>query len=137
MTFKESLADDLTVFIDIDEFGEMSEIDDIKIQAIVIKRTADLKLADIAHKNKAYYIHPDLHATLLIGNYIVVYFKTEDYVKERGRIPKHTEFCRINGVRYKVEESADTAGITRIIATTDSMNTPSPQMARLPSLYDD
>lgn len=136
MTFRETLAQDWEVFIDVDEFGEIAEIDEIKIKAIVIKHTADLKLADIAHKNKAYYIHPDLHANLLIGKYITVYFKTADYIKERGRIPKNTEFCRINGDRYKVEESIDNEGITRIICVTDAMNTPSPQMARLPSLYD-
>lgn len=136
MTFKESMAQDLNVFLDLDEFGEIIEIDEVKLPAIIIKHTGDQKLADIAHKHEGYYIHPDLHGTVLIGNFITVYFKTLDYVKERGRIPKHTEFTRINGTRYKVNESSEEFGMTKLICSTDSMNTPKYSAPRLPGLYE-
>lgn len=137
MTFKDYVAQDLNTFLGLEEFGEIVEIDEIKIKAILIQHTGDLNIANVASKHEAYYIHPELHNQPLIGNFVTVYFKTADYVAKRGRIPKHTEFTYINGVRYRVEESIDEMGITRLIATTDRMNTPpTPQSARLPSLYD-
>lgn len=138
MTFKDDVAQDSAeVFLELDEFAEIAEIDGVKLPAIIIKHTSDLELANVASKHEQYYIHPELHNQPLIGNFITVYFKTADYVAVRGRIPKHTEFTRINGVRYQVKRSADEEGITKLICTTDTMNTPpTPKMARLPSLYE-
>ena len=135
MTFKESLAQDWRVFIELDEFAEIIEIDEIKLPAILIEHTGDLATANVASKHEAYYIHPELHNQPLIGNFVTVYFKTADYVAKRGRIPKHTEFTYINGKRYQVTESIDEMGITRLTATADGMNTPPPKKPRLPSLY--
>ena len=135
MNFKESLAQDWSVFINIEEFGEIIEIDEIKLPAILIEHTGNLDKENVASKHDAYYIHPELHNQPLIGNFVTVYFKTADYVKARSRIPKHTEFSYINGVRYQIAESIDSAGITRLTATADRMNTPPPKIPRLPSLY--
>lgn len=136
MTFKDYVAQDLNIFLEIEEFGEMIEIDSIKILAILIQHTGDLNIANVASKHEAYYVHPDLHSQPKIGKFCTVYFKTADYVSKRGRIPKHTEFCYVQGVRYQVESSIDEMGITKLELTTDAMNTPNLTVSRLRGLYE-
>ena len=135
MNFKESLAQDLDVFIGLEEFAQVIEIDEIKLPAILIEQTGELSKTNVTSRYGKNFIRTELHNQPLIGNTATVYFKTAEYVAERGRIPKHTEFTRINGKRYRVESATDSAGITRLELTTDTMNTPPPGV-RLPSLYD-
>jgi hypothetical protein len=133
MNFKESVAQDWTTFINLNEFAETIEIDDIKLSAVIIKNTGDVKNSNIASKHDEYYVHPEIHNEPLYGEYITVFFKTADYVKERGQIPKNLEFSRINGKRYKVITSKDEMGITRLDCGAE--RAPTPKMSRLPGLY--
>ena len=135
MTFKDDIAQDAAeVFFNLDEFAELVEIDGIKIPAIISKHTANLEFQNLGAKN---HIHPERHNQPLIGKYMTVYFPTADYVKARGRIPKNSEYCRVQGERYRVESTIDELGVTKLELSTDSMNTPTaPQGVRLPSLYD-
>lgn len=135
MNFKETLAQDLNVFINIDEFGEIAEIDEVKLPAIIIEHTGDKKHEEVASKHEAFYIHPVLHGILLIGDYIEVYFKTADYVAVHGRIPKNSEFVYVNSKRYRVERAMDEQGITLLVVAADRMNTPR-QIPRLQGIYD-
>lgn len=134
MTFKDSLAQDWQTFLNLEEFSTEIEIDDVKLSAVVIKHTGNVKNANIASKHDEYYIHPEIHNEPLIGDFITVYFKACDYFKERGRLPQNSEFTRINGKRYRVESAKDEMGIMKITCAADRM--PIPRMAKLPGLYE-
>lgn len=125
MTFKEAIRDDLKVFVGVEEFGEWVMLDGVKLRAVVAKNTGDRSRADIAQRTKTgIYLHPDLHSIPLIGNFLTIYFRTADYTAERERIPKYSEFINLGGKRYKVIESAENLGLTRLICEIDSMNAP-------------
>lgn len=134
MILKDLIFEDADIFVNLDEFGEMAEIDGVKIRAVIQKNTGEKKNTNIASKHEEYYVHPELHNEPLSGDFITVYFKTFDYVKERGRIPQNLEFCRINGKRYKVLISKDEMGITKLECSADRM--PTPKMSKLPGIYE-
>lgn len=135
MNLKDCIAQDVNVFLDLGEFGEIIDLDDVKLRAQVVKHTAGRKQSEIANKNDNFYIHPEKHNIHLIGDYVTVHFKTADYCRERERIPKNTEYIHLNGNRYRVEESRDEFGLTSLICTADRQNTLKPSMTRMRELY--
>lgn len=133
MNFKETVAADLDVFVNIEEFGEWVNLDGVKLRAVVIKNTGSRSRADIVQRTKTgIYLHPDLHSIPLIGDFVIIYFRTAEYTRERERIPKYSEFIELDGKRYKVEGSQETFGLTRLDCAIDSMNQP----RRLAGLYE-
>lgn len=134
MTLKELIFLDADIFLNLDEFGEMAEIDGVKIRAVVLRNTGEKKNTNIASKHEAYYVHPELHNEPLIGDFVTVYFKTLDYKKECGRLPQNSDSVRIDGKRYKILTAIDEMGIFKIECSADRM--PTPKMAKLPGLYE-
>ena len=132
MTFKDAVNEDLRVFVGVEEFGEWVMLDGVKIRAVVVKNTGSRSRADIAQRTKTgIYLHPDLHSIPLIGDFVMIYFRTADYTGSRERIPKYSEFVNLDGKRYKVVESAENLGLTRLMCETDSMNAPKMKLSGL------
>ena len=129
MNFKETVAADLDVFVNIEEFGEMVNLDGVKLRAVVIKNTGKRSRRSTSIKE---HMNPDLHSIPLIGDFVIIYFRTAEYTRERERIPKYSEFIELDGKRYKVEDSQETFGLTRLECAIDSMNQP----RRLAGLYE-
>ena len=129
MNFKETVAADLDVFVNIEEFGEMVNLDGVKLRAVVIKNTGKRSRRSTSIKE---HMNPDLHSIPLIGDFVIIYFRTAEYTRERERIPKYSEFIELDGKRYKVEDSQETFGLTRLECAIDSMNQP----RRLAALYE-
>ena len=121
MNFKDYLQRDIATFLNIKEYGEEVELDGVKLLAVVIKHTGKTKPENISQKHDEYYIHPQLHGIELIGEYTTIYFRSADY---KRAVPKQSEFIRLDGVRYKVEESKTEYGITRLDCTTERMQQP-------------
>lgn len=138
MTLKELMAKDLDVFFNLNDFAEMIEIDGVKLPAIVDSNTGNkYEKAFNANKNINSQIRANLHSMNLIGDFITVQFKTSDYTRERGRIPQNLEFVRINSKRYKVENSQDLEGITRLDCYADRDRSPRLPLVGLPPLYEE
>lgn len=121
MTFEDAVAGDLKVFVGVEEFGEWVMLDGVKLRAVVVKNTGERQKRSTSIKE---HMNPDLHSIPLIGNFLTIYFRTADYTAERERIPKYSEFVNLDGKRYKVIESAENLGLTRLICEIDSMNAP-------------
>lgn len=119
MTFKDFLQSDTAVFINLDEFGEIVNLDGAEISAVVTYSTTKLKNDKPSSIHK---IAPSMHARNLVGNSLTIHFKTAEYLAARGRIPKQSEFITFNGKRLKVQEAVTLEGITRLICSKDSMN---------------
>lgn len=110
-TLKEDLQEDLPVFVEVDEFGEMTTIDGVTLPAQVIIHT--VKKSGIEARN-----FDGLH-----GDFVTVYFKTADYTATKERIPRQGEWCIINSKRYDVMSSQDELGITKLECAAYRQNT--------------
>jgi len=102
MTFKELIKRDLDTFVNTDEFAEMHNIDGVEIAAIVNKYTQ----AKSGSESKTF---PVLH-----GDFTDVYFKTADFVSDKGRLPKQGDRISVDGRKYSVETCINEQGITII-----------------------
>lgn len=121
----------LDEFFRFEQFGVVVDLNGVKLKAQLFERTGDRGRPDIAHKQKEFYIHPALHGIVLVGEFVVVCFKTADYLCEKERVPKNTETVRLNGKRYAVMSSMSEYGITRLELEADRQNTPLPSAARM------
>ena len=112
------LAQDLNIFVNADEFGEMVKLDGQDISAVVNYSTAES-----SGESPGNFMgkKPKLHAYNLLNYNLTIYFKACDY---EGRIPRQSEFVQYEGRRLKVLESIVIEGLVRLKCTTDAMNTP-------------
>lgn len=103
MTFKDDLKADITTFLDLDEFGELADVDNVILPAQIIKYTAEKS----TRQNETY--------PQLFGDFITIYFRAETYLLKRKHLPKKNEWIWINGVRYDVESSQVEFGICKLV----------------------
>ena len=111
MTFKDDLIADLPIFVEVDEFAEIAEIDGVKLAAQVICHTS--KKSGIKARN-----FDGLH-----GDFITVYFKADDYKATRERIPRQGEWTIINKRRYDVMTAQEELGIVKLECAAYRQNT--------------
>lgn len=128
MTFQESLERDLDVFINPSEFGEIVTINGAEIRVVKTYTLAELGGEKSSNLKGT---KPALHGQNLIGNSLVLYFEAGEFLAALGAIPKHTEFIKISGRRYRVDEVQTLAGLTRLKCSADSMNVPRPKLEAL------
>lgn len=110
-TFRDDMAADIPVFVELDEFGRLTWIDGVLLPAQIIERTAD-------KSNRQNETFAGLH-----GDFTTIYFATDHYIKKRERIPRHGEIIYVNGKRFTVESSREEQGITKIVASAYRQNT--------------
>ena len=94
--------DNQSVFFNLGEFAEYVELDEMMIQAQVQYRTE--KASSL--KSETF---DELH-----GDYVKIFFRTDDYCRKCERLPVQGEFVHINGKLYKVLTCKDEMGITRL-----------------------
>ena len=98
-------ADNLDVFINLSEFSEYVELDNILIAAQVQYRTEEKS----ARQSESF---EGLH-----GDFVKIFFRTADYCAKAERLPNQGEFIHVNGKLYKVLTCKDEMGITRLVAS--------------------
>jgi len=114
MNFKDFLKIDCNTFINLEEFAEIKNLNGYQISIVETYTLAESK----ANYSVRDGISPKRHGANFIGENLLIYFKTCDYPLQ---IPKSTEFVNYENKRYKVVESLELDGITRLTLTTDSM----------------
>ena len=104
--FKDVIAsDNQEVFIDVNEFAEYVDVDGVLLQGQIQYRT-ERKSA----------LQSETYETLH-GDYLKVFFRTNDYCRKRERLPVQGEIVHVNGKRYQVLTSKDEMGITRLVVS--------------------
>ena len=120
MNFKDCLAQDLSTFLNLEEFAEEVEIDGVKISAVLTQTSAESQSL-YTTKNQ---ISPKRHLKLR-GDFLVVYARAEDLPKQY----KNGEFIEVNLTRYKISSVVSLHGLTKITCATDLDKQP-PQLPR-------
>ena len=104
MKFKELLSEDAAVIFEIEEFAEYIQLDNVILKAS-LNRSTEPKSGN--EKQNFDGLH---------GDFAKLFFKTSDYVKKRGRIPKNGEYVYLAkgkfNKRYRVINSEDDLGVT-------------------------
>ena len=100
MTFKEQLAADLDIFVEIDEFAELVMIDGVTLRAQKLSHSAE-KSQRLSEQFDGLY-----------GDFVTLYFKRDDYNK---KIPIHGQSIVVDGRRYDVLSSAEELGIVKLV----------------------
>lgn len=134
-TFEADMRRDIREFLSLDAFAEMVTLNGVKLRAQIIWQSAERQKPDLAHKNKNYYIHPEIHAQAIPGELCTVYFRAADYLREKERLPKNTETVYLNGSRYYVKSMQEEYGMAWLELEADRQNVPM-KAARLPGLYE-
>lgn len=99
-TFKEQLAADLDLFVELDEFAELVTIDGVELRAQKISHTAE-KSQRLSE-----------HFEMLFGDFVTLYFRRDDYDK---KIPVQGQWLVVDGKRFDVLSSADELGIVKLV----------------------
>lgn len=128
--FKDDVEEDLGVFVDVTEFGELCWVDGVLLRAQVITGTSENRRPE----NESYAgAHGSLtlertrrqnkHYAGLHGDYTIIYFPTAVYCRKKERLPRNGEYIHINGRRFDVVNSRDEQGMAKILATAYRQNT--------------
>lgn len=130
----DDLARDLDTFLNLGEFAEIITLNGVTLKAIVTASTADIPRAHSSFGNDRQRLRSS--APPLIGEHVTINFKTADYLRERERLPKNSESCRVNGDLFHVISSTAEYGLATLVLRAERMNQPL-TTPRLPALYDD
>ena len=101
--FKDDLIADIETFLNEEEFAEKITVDGVELKAVKSESTAEKS----SRQNQNF--------AGLFGDFTNIYFKTDDYLATRKRLPNHGEYSIINGKRYVVETCADEGGICKLV----------------------
>lgn len=135
-TFKDDMHCDHEVFLELDEFAEMIDLNGVKLRAQLVWVSAERQKSDLAHKNDSFYIHSPLHFPAPYGELSTVVFRAKDYLREKERLPQNTEACYVNGKRFYVQTMQEEYGLVQITLEADRQGVPLKSAARLPGLYE-
>ncbi len=108
MSFKDILQEDFLTFINLDEFAEVVELNEKNIPAVVIRSTGASKTGYTVKKQ----LDSTRHANILHGNFLTIYFKSCGNFKAGGSVI-------LNGKKYRISESVEAQGITRLTLSVD------------------
>ena len=111
MKFKDYLPADNITMLNLDEFAEYIELDNVIIRAMILENTSQKS------GNR------QLNYTGLHGDFTEIFFRTCDYTVKRGRIPKHGEISCVRGKRYTVDRCEDEQGMCHLILSAYRQNT--------------
>lgn len=100
---KEYLSGDMLTMLNLDEFGEKIEMNEVELQAVLESTTKQKS----GNRNLNY---PGLH-----GDFLEIFFRIEDYISEEKQLMKQGEICYVNGKRYTVESVTDEQGMAHLM----------------------
>lgn len=112
MTFKEELKGDLPAFVNIEEFGQMANIDGVNCPCQLSTYTAD-------KSNRLQETFAGLH-----GEFEELFFQTEPYLEQHQKLPHRGDIVVVNGSRYEVVRSEDELGLMHLILSAYRSNKP-------------
>lgn len=110
MTFKDDLREDIGVFVNVTEFGELREVDGVIMPCQMIASTG-------AKSNRL----TDNYDGLL-GDFVTLYFRAETYIKKRGRLPRRGEWLYVNDKRFDVESVTNQHGVAKVVLSAYRQN---------------
>ena len=110
MRFKELMKSDNEAVLDIGEFGQLSLIDNVIMKAQKVYWTEKMSSRE------------DRNYTGLYGDFVTIYFKAEDYLRKRKKLPKQGDWVFIDGKRYQVQSCQDELGLVSLIVKTYRQN---------------
>lgn len=95
--------DDWAIFVETEEFAEEIEIDGVRLpaQMMPISKARSELVRDSYPK--------------LEGDFVELYFRTQDYTETKKRLPRYSEWCFVNGKRFEVISSQDDLGICHLV----------------------
>lgn len=111
MSFKDDLAADIDIFLNLDEFAETITLDEVTLSAVISEHTAD-KSARLSETFDGLY-----------GDFTEIYFRASDYTATRERLPRQGEWAIYNGKRYDVISSENQGGVAHLILSAYRQNT--------------
>ena len=104
MTLKEQFAIDLDIFVELEEFAEEVTIDGVTLKAQKLSSTAE-KSARLSEQ-----------FDMLHGDYVTLYFKAQDYLAQKKRLPHHGDWVVIDGQkRFDVLSCEEQLGICKLV----------------------
>lgn len=112
MSFKDAIYADLDIFVETSEFAELIEIDGIEVAAQVLKHTEE----------KSQRLQEQFDG--LHGDFVTIYFKSEPFITQRGKLPAKNDWVLIDGRRYDVVFSQEELGIIKVTASAYRQPTP-------------
>jgi len=112
MNFKDFLAQDLSTFLNLEEFAEVVEIDGEKVKAVLSRQSAP----SLTYYGKKNNIDAALHGVKLSGDFLTIYVKAADLVKP----PRNNDFITINGERFSVSSVGTLHDLTKITCAKDA-----------------
>lgn len=99
-SLKEVIAADLDIFVELEEFAQVIELDGVKLPAQKITHTEE-KSARLTEQ------YDGLH-----GDFITIYFRREDYPK---KLPVQGQWVVVDSRRYDVVSSQEELGMAKLI----------------------
>ena len=104
MTFKEQIAkDNKTIFLNLDEFGEIHIVNDKKIPVLI----DTLEQID---REKRYQFKHSLYADGVYLKELLIYVRDSDF----GKLPRIGSIVKFDGKAYTVSDAIDEDGIFSI-----------------------
>lgn len=99
--FKKILQSDSEIFLNVEEFGEVINLDGLEFKAQLSIKTAE-------HSGGSTKNYAGLY-----GDIVELHFKTQEYLEVR-RLPNQGEQVTLNGKKYYVRSSIDYLGIAKL-----------------------
>lgn len=123
------LREDIETFLNLDEFAEIITLNGVALKAIVESSTAEIPRP--VRSSDRLRLHSS--SPPLIGEHLTIHFKAADYLREKERLPRQSEACRVNGNLFHVISSAAEYGLATLELQAERMNQP----ISLPGLHED
>ena len=110
--FRDDIKDDLNIFVNIEEFGQVVNIDGVDCPCQLITYTAD-------KSNRLSETFAGLH-----GEFKELFFQTEPYLEQHQKLPHRGDIVVVNGGRFEVVRSEDELGLMHLILSAYRANRP-------------
>ena len=97
------LEDDLPIFVELEEFAEMVDVDGIELPAQLMTQS----------KERSKLVRDQFPR--LEGDFTELFFRADDYTAIKKRLPRVHELCYVNGKRYDVISCENELGLCHLV----------------------
>lgn len=111
--FQEDLREDFKTFLELDEWGEYAVLDGVLLQ-VQRQHIRTAQKSGVQSQN-----YDQLH-----GDFVKVFFRAEDYLRKRKRLPHEGDICLLNDTRFDVVSVKDDFGLIGMNLAAYRQNTP-------------
>lgn len=110
--FRDEIKADLNIFVNIEEFGQVVNIDGVDCPCQLITYTAD-KSSRLSENFQGLY-----------GEFTEIFLVLEQYLQVHQKLPHRGDIVVVNGSRYEVVRSEDELGLMHLILSAYRANRP-------------